>query len=198
MAVDTSTSISIDSTAPVDTFDGPLAASDRWRTFVARNPFAAATIAGLIATQMATLVGYYFIGIGLPQTPWPLFNGFLVAPQTAYGTVASYFAGQSIHMVDAVVFTILYAVLVYGRMPGPNTVWGDIMKGIVYGLILGLISMGFLVPYVYAPKQGFGFFSFYTPNTWKLPLSIALWHLTYGFLVGTLYSPIRARQSRVS
>ncbi len=28
-------------------------------------------------------------------------------------------------------------------------------------MILGLISMGFLVPYVYAPKQGFGFFSFY-------------------------------------
>jgi hypothetical protein len=197
MAVDTS-SIPLDITAPVDTFEGPLAASDRWRTFVAMHPFAAASIAGLIATQMATLVGYYFIGVGLPQTPWPLFNGFLVAPSDAYGTVASYFAGQSIHMVDAVVFTILYAVLVYGRMPGPNSVGGDIAKGIVYGLILGLISMGFLVPYVYAPKQGFGFFSFYTANTWKLPLSIALWHLTYGFLVGTLYSPIRARQSRMS
>jgi hypothetical protein len=196
MAVDASGSI--DSSTLIDTFDGPLAASDRWRTFVARNPFAAATVAGLIATQMATLVGYYFIGIGLPQTPWPLFNGFLVAPQTAYGTVASYFAGQSIHMVDAVIFTLLYAVLVYGRLPLPKTVGGDIGKGIIYGLILGLISMGFLVPYVYAPKQGFGFFSFYTPSGWKLPLSIALWHLTYGFLVGTLYSPIRARQSRVA
>ncbi len=196
MAVDTS--ISIDSIAPVDTFEGPLAASDRWRTFVALHPFAAASIAGIIATQMATLVGYYFIGIGLPQTPWPLFNGALVAPADAYGAVSSYFAGQSIHMVDAVVFTILFAVLVHGRLPGPNTVGGDIIKGIIYGLILGLISMGFLVPYVYAPKQGFGFFSFYTPNTWKLPLSIALWHLTYGFLVGTLYSPIRARQTRAS
>ncbi len=100
-------------------------------------------------------------------------------------------------MVDAVVFTILFAVLVHGRLPG-RTPWGRHQKGIIYGLILGLISMGFLVPYVYAPKQGFGFFSFYTPNTWKLPLSIALWHLTYGFLVGTLYSPIRARQTRAS
>ena len=194
MAVDTS--IPIDSIAPVDTFDGPLAASDRWRSFVGRNPFGAAAIAGLIATQMATLVGYYFIGIGLPQTPWPLFNGILVAPQTAYGTVASYFAGQSIHMGDAVIFTLLYAILVYGRLPLPNTVGGDIAKGIIYGEILGLISMGFLVPYVYAPKQGYGFFSFYSPAGWKLPLSIALWHLTYGFLLGTLYSPIRARRSR--
>src|SRR5580765_4608277 len=130
MAVDTS--IPIDSIAPVDTFDGPLAASDRWRSFVGRNPFAAAAIAGLIATPMATLVGYYFIGIGLPQTPWPLFTGILVAPQTAYGTVASYFAGQSIHMGDAVIFTLLYAILIYGRLPLPNTVGGDIAKGIVY------------------------------------------------------------------
>ncbi len=197
MAVDTS--ISVDSIAPVDTFDGPLAASDRWRSFVARNPFAAATIAGLIATQMATLVGYYFIGIGLPQTPWPLFNGILVAPadRVRLGVVLLRRAVDP-HGRRRRVHASSTRCSSMGASRLPRTVGGDISKGIIYGLILGLISMGFLVPYVYAPKQGFGFFSFYTPNTWKLPLSIALWHLTYGFLVGTLYSPIRARQSRVS
>ena len=195
----TTTSMPIDTTVTVDTqfvdtFEGPLAASDRWRAWVARNPFGAAAVAGLIATQMATLVGYYFNGIGLPQTPWPLYNGALVAPATEFGSVASYFAGQSIHMVDAVVFTILFAVLIHGRMRFlPNTPGGDIWKGIIYGEGAVGLSMGFLVPYVYAPKSGYGLFSFGTPDEWKLPLSIALWHLTYGFLVGVLYSPARAR-----
>ena len=36
-------------------------------------------------------------------------------------------------------------------------------------MILGLISMGFLVPYVYAPKQGFGFFSFYSTEHVEAP-----------------------------
>ncbi len=126
--------VTVDSPTFVDTFEGPLAASDRWRAWVARNPFGAAAVAGIIATQMATLVGYYFRGIGLPQTPWPLFNGALVAPATEYGTVASYFAGQSIHMVDAVVFTILFAVLIHGRMRFlPDTPGGDIWRGIIYG-----------------------------------------------------------------
>jgi hypothetical protein len=49
--------------------------------------------------------------------------------------------------------------------------------------------MGFLVPYVYAPKSGYGFFSFYTPDGWKLPFAILNWHLVYGFFVGTLYNP---------
>ena len=63
----------------VDTFESPIAASDRVEQFVASHPFGAAAIVGLIATQMATLVGYFFIGVGLPQLhPRPLYNGVLV------------------------------------------------------------------------------------------------------------------------
>jgi hypothetical protein len=162
-----------------------------WRVWVAAHPIAAAALIGLIATQMTTLVGYYLIGVGLPQLPWPLFNGALVAPTGEYGSVGSYFAGQSIHMVDGVVFTILYVVLIYGRLPLPRTDAGDLGKGLIYGAVLGLISMGFLVPYVYGPKSGYGFFSFYTPDGWKLPFAILIWHLVYGFFVGTLYNPSR-------
>ena len=182
----------------VDTFESPIAASDRWRGFVASHPFGAAAIVGLIATQMATLVGYFFIGVGLPQLPWPLYNGVLVIFNKDFSQFASsstYFAGQSIHMTDGVVFTLLYAAVLYGRLPGPDTPAGDLLKGIIYGEILGLISMGFLVPYVYAPKTGLGFFSFYGPDTWKLPLAIAIWHLAFGAFLGQLYSPARNRSA---
>jgi hypothetical protein len=180
----------------VDTFESPLAASDRWRGFVAAHPWGSAAIAGLVGTQMATLVGYYFIGVGLPQLPWPLYNGVLVIFNkdfSEFATASTYFAGQSIHMVDGVVFTILYAATLYGRFPGPDSPTGDLIKGLTFSVILGLISMGFLVPYVYAPKTGLGLFSFEGPDTWKLPLAILVWHLAYGFFLGQLYSPARRR-----
>jgi hypothetical protein len=50
-----------------------------------------------------------------------------------------------------------------------------------------VISIGVLVPYAYVPHQGYGFFSFYGPDGWKLPAAVLLWHLIYGFFLGTLY-----------
>lgn len=170
---------------------GPLAADRQWRDWVRDHPIAAATIAGAIATQMATIIGYYLIGIGLPAVPWPLFNGILVAPAGEFGGVGSFFAGQSIHMVDGVVFAILFAVLVFGKLPFATTTNGNVQRGLVYGAILAIISAGFLVPYVYVPKQGFGLFSFDGPDGWKLPASILVFHLVWGGFLGMLYNPSR-------
>ena len=101
-------------------------------------------------------------------------------------------------MVDGAFFTLLYAVLLYSRLPVPSTSVGNVLKGLIYGTVLALISMGFLVPYVYAPKSGFGFFSFGTPDEWKLPLSILLFHWVYGFFVGLLYNPLVRSDSRAA
>jgi len=57
-----------------------------------------------------------------------------------------------------------------------------------------IISIGLLVPYAYVPKQGYGFFSFYGPDGWKLPAGVLLWHLIYGFFLGALYQ-IRSERS---
>ncbi len=80
-----------------------LPADVQWRKWVARHPVGAAAIVGLVATQMATIVGYYLRAIGLPQVPWPLYNGVLGAPKGDFGSPASFFVGQSIHMVDGIV-----------------------------------------------------------------------------------------------
>ena len=48
--------------------------------------------------------------------------------------------------------------------------------------------MGFLVPYVYAPKQGFGFFSFYARTRGSCRWRSLVWHLAYGVFLGKLYS----------
>jgi len=163
--------------------------SARWQRWLGQHPVLGPSVAGLIAVQLATIVGYYLRGIGLPQVPWPLYNGVLFAPTSTYGDPASFFVGQSIHMVDGVLFAILFAVLVRAMLPLPNTTMGNIGKGLIYSLSMAIISAGFLVPYVYAPKSGFGLFSFYTADGWKLPLSILIFHAVYGYFLGLLCPP---------
>ncbi len=171
--------------------DEILPVEDRWWEWSRRHPIGSLALAGFIAVQMATIVGYFLRGIGLPQVPWPLFNGILFAPASKYGDTGSFFVGQSIHMVDGVVFAILFAVVAYRLLPFAKT--SSVLNGITYSMIMAIISMGFLVPYVYAPKSGYGFFSFYSPDHWKLPLSIALFHLVYGYFLGELINPEKVR-----
>ena len=95
--------------------------------------------------------------------------------------------GQSIHFVNGVVFTILYAALALHVLPFRNTHGGNILKGILYSVVLTIISLGVLVPYAYVPKQGFGLFTFYGPDGWKLPAAVLLWHVIWGFFIGVLY-----------
>jgi hypothetical protein len=119
--------------------------------------------------------------------PWPLYNGVLGAPAEDFGTPASYFVGQSIHFVNGIVFTILYAVLALHVLPFRNTHGGNILKGILYSVVLTVISVGILVPYAYVPKQGYGLFLFDGPDGWKLPFAVLVWHLIWGFFIGVLY-----------
>lgn len=167
-----------------------LAPSARWQRWLEEHPVLGPSVGGFIAVQMATIVGYYLVGIGLPAVPWPLFNGALFAPAGHFGDPASFFTGQSIHMVDGVVFAILFVVLVRRRLPLPNTTAGNIGKGLIYSISMAIISAGFLVPYVYAPRSGYGVFSFYKHGEGaKLPLSILIFHCVYGYFLGLLCNP---------
>ncbi len=158
-----------------------------WYDWVDLHRVAAIALVGVIATQLGTYFGYVFPAVGLPVLPWPLFNGLLGAPAEAYGTAASFFVGQSLHFVNGVVFAILYAVLALPLMPFRNTRGGNVLSGLLYSLVMTIISVGLLVPYAYVPKQGYGFFTFSGPDGWKLPAGVLLWHLIYGFFLGTLY-----------
>src|SRR5258706_14818956 len=158
--------------------DEILPVEDRWWEWSRRHPIGSLALAGFIAVQMATIVGYLLRGIGLPQVPWPLFNGILFAPQSKYGDTGSFFVGQSIHMVDGVVFGILFAVVAYRLLPFAKT--SSVLNGITYSMIMAVISMGILVPHLYAPKSGYSFFAFSSPRLLKLPLAIAPLHPAFG------------------
>jgi hypothetical protein len=191
---------------------GPLA-SAQWRSWVRDHPLGAILIAGFAAVSMATLTGSFYPAIGIPQINWPQFTGTLVLNEAAaardIGTnsASSWGAGFLIHFIDGVVFALLFAVLLWRKIPLPNTTGGNVGKGLIYSWILGLISIGILIPYVYLPKLGldpfsFGFDGVLLQNTgvhglfveygdigWKLPFGVMLWHTVYGFVLGALYDP---------
>jgi len=178
-----------------------LDTDDRYQRWVYRHPVAGAALAGFIATQVATIWGYYAVGIGLPSLPFPAYNGLLFSrPSVAadfsnFGNPSSWWLGQSIHYVNGIAFALVFALVAYKSLPTFFNRFKSVQKGVVFAIIQSIISLGFLFPYVYAPKSGFGIFSFgdnafgNNPDHWKLPFAVVLWHVIWGALLGLLYDP---------
>jgi len=168
--------------------------SVRWQNWVDTKPIASLVLVAFIATQLGTYFGYVFPAVGLPTLPWPLYNGFLgLTVNDAFALEADgpgyFFVGHSLHLVNGVVFGILFGVVFRGLIPLKNTNANSISKGLMYGVIMTIISAGLLVPYAYVPEQGYGLFLFDGPDGWKLPFGILVWHLIYGYFLGALWQP---------
>lgn len=171
--------------------------SARWQRFVNDRPILSLLVVGIIATQLGTYFGYVFPAVGLPVLPWPLYNGILgttiangVNGTSVQGFAVSsnaFFTGQTLHFVNGIVFAMLWGI--FFREDVARWVRNNIMRGLLYGLIMTVISAGLLVPYAYVPKQGYGLFLFYGPDGWKLPFGVLVWHLIYGLFLGLLWSP---------
>lgn len=181
---------------------GPLdpgRANRTWRLWVTRHPIAGALLGGFVATHIATIFGFWMGGIGLPQLNWPVVNGNVVLPKAS--EPVKFVVGEVfIHGLDGVVFTLIFAVVLFplltrlmrGNLSGP----ANMAKGLIFGLALATISIGFLTPYVYAPHSGAGLFS--TGFGWKLVLGIYLFHIAFGANVGLMYNPIRVHEHQVA
>ena len=119
-----------------------------------------------------------------------------------FGNPSSWWLGQSIHYVNGIAFALLFALVAYKSLPTFFNKFKSVQKGMLFSIIQSIISLGFLFPYVYAPKAGFGLFSFgdnafgNNPDHWKLPFAVVLWHLIWGGLLGLLYDPIGPDENR--
>ena len=115
----------------------------------------------------------------------------------------SFAVGQSIHFINGIVFGLWFALVVYNKIPTFFAKMKSIQKGLLFAIVQTIISTGFLFPYVYARKAGFGVFSFgdnvfgTNHDHWKLPFAILLWHLIWGGILGYLYDPKRPDEVRV-
>ncbi len=158
---------------------------DRYRTWVSDHRVSAALLAVLIATHLATVVGYFMPGIGLPQLDWNRINGAIYTPKASPDV--QFLSGGVFHYVDGIVFTVVFAVAVYPLLRWRSTALGNTLKGLLFGTILATISVVFMIPRVYFPDAHVGFFSHNLG--WKLILAVYLWHWVYGMNLGMIYNP---------
>ena len=128
----------------------------RWRAYVSAHPIGSSLLAGAVATQFATVFGIWFRGFGLPVLNWPTVNGQLIIPTSSPGI--QYFAGAISHFADGVFFALLFALLFHPFVPLRNTMLGNLIKALLYGTVLAIISAAWWVPAVYVPHHA-GFLS---------------------------------------
>ena len=180
-------------------YASPGKPSDRWQRWVDERPILSLAIVGVIATQLGTYFGYVFPAFGLPVLPWPLYNGILGTtiadgyngavfdPEGFAVSSNAFFVGMSIHFVNGIVFAVLWGILF--REDVIRFLRFNVLTGVVFAVIMSIISAGLLVPYAYVPNQGYGLFLFDGPDGWKLPFGILVWHLIYGVFLGLLWNP---------
>jgi hypothetical protein len=168
----------------IDTAES-LTSAQAWRAWVRGHTAAAALLAGLVATQMATIVGYWFPGIGLPQLDWNRVNGAIYTPKASSNV--QFLSGGIFHYLDGIVFAVIFAVGIFPFLKWRSSPLGNIAKGLAMGTVLALVSVMFMIPRVYFPAAHAGFFSHNLG--WKLVLAVFLWHWVYGLHLGLVFNP---------
>jgi hypothetical protein len=166
---------------------------DRYRAWVSDHKISAALVAAVVATHMATVIGYWMPGIGLPQLDWNRINGTIYTPTAS--SDGQFLSGGFFHYVDGIVFTLVFVIAVYPLLRWRSTTFGNALKGLFFGTILATISCAFMIPRVYFPDAHVGFFSHNLG--WKLILAVYVWHWVYGLNLGMIYNP-SPRDDRVT
>jgi hypothetical protein len=167
-------------------------AVDRYRAWVSDHRVSAAALAGLVATHLATVVGYFMPGIGLPQLDWNRINGAIYTPNASPDV--QFLSGGIFHYVDGIVFTLVFVVAVYPLLRWASTPVGNALKGLFFGTLLATVSCAFMIPRVYFPHAHVGFFGHHLG--WKVILAVYVWHWVYGLNLGMMYNPLAQRRPR--
>ena len=160
------------------------ARTPQWRRIVAERPILGAVVAGFVAMQIATVTGYWYSGINLSNLDWPAFNGALIIPNGSPGQ--QLVVGAIFHALTAMCFAIVFALLIHPLLPWRNTTAGNMVKALLFGLVLATLSALWWVPALF-PALNAGFFS--ANLGWKIVLGIYLWHIIWAVNLGALYNP---------
>jgi hypothetical protein len=159
----------------------------RYRDWVTDHRIAAASLAGLVGTHLATVIGFWLPSIRLPELDFNTFNGLLYLGAGSHASKAVLFwTGAAVHYTDGLIFALVFAVAVHPRLPWRSTVLGNLLKGLTMGMLLAVITCVWMVPRVWnVPNAGF----FSHGLGWKFVLAIFLWHFVWGLHVGVFYNP---------
>ncbi len=160
-----------------------------WRGSVSKHRLTYALLAGVVATHIATVSGYWYGIIGIPILGWPQFNGILLLGHTMSSTngAEQFWAGTVYHYMTGICFSLIYVFLIHPILKVRNTIAGNMAKALMWAILLGTLSALLWVPRNF-PEFHPGFFS--NNLGWKTVLGIYIWHLVYGLHLGALYNPL--------
>lgn len=148
----------------------------------------AALLAGLVATHVSTVLGFWMGDFGLTRLDWNTANGLVYLPDGA--PLAQFLVGGAMHYTDGILFGVLFAVALHPLLPWASSEIGNMLKGLVFGTILAVIALSVLTPLVYAPARGAEAGIFSTNFGWQYVLGVFIFHWVYGAHLGLLYSPL--------
>ncbi len=181
------------------TLDLKADSATRWRLLASQKPLAMALVAGVLATHIATVFGYWFHGIfGLPNLDFPRFNAYLLYKPDIADMAAIFEAttstsrlviGWFVHLFTGVVWALVYAILVHPLLRWRNTTAGNLGKAMVWGLILAVISGLWWVPVLF-PDFAPGAFGQNLFGLGEGIAAIVLWHLIWALNLALFYNPL--------
>jgi hypothetical protein len=165
---------------------------------ISDNKLVAALVIGFIATQIATLTGFWHEMINFPVMDWNRFNGTYLVGEQGASDFETFVIGWLFHTFTGIILTMAFIFLIRDRLPIPYTMTGNLMCGVAWGLVLALTSALIITPVLdpYHAAPGFLSLDLKLPDPqggihpgWKTPIAILLWHLSYGLQLGSFYSP---------
>jgi hypothetical protein len=156
------------------------------RALVTRHKIATAILAGLIATHLASMLGFWEHAVHLKVLDFNTLNGLQLLPHASHNV--DFFTGGAAHYTNGVCFAILYAFTFHPLIPIRNTALGNLAKALIFGTCLALFALLVMVPYVFLPQAHLGFFSH--REGFIFILSTFVVHWAYGFLLGSIYNPL--------
>jgi hypothetical protein len=169
-----------------------LAMEDRLHYFVSNSRLVAAFVAALIANFIATSMGYWMPAIGAITFDFNSINGVLwfklygtIFPKGPASPETLMYVGGWAHYWQGILFGIIYAYLVHPNLPGKLSPVNNILKGLIWGWTLFLISVCFWMPLLF--NAGYLMLNFGAINTF----GNFLWHTIYGFHLGAFYNPLQ-------
>lgn len=160
-----------------------------WRRWATEHRVAAAALGGIVAVQVASLLGFWLRGFGLSELDFNTANGAVYLPQATH--VQQFLVGGLSHYIDGAVFALIFAVAVSPLLPLPATRVGNLAKAMIFSTILGLLAIFVVLPYVFGPVYGVhndALLAFH--NGWKYAFSVLLVHWVYGANLGLIYNPL--------
>jgi len=147
---------------------------------------------------VATMAGLWFGGVRLPQFNFNMLNGWLVLGLTA-DPVQTFVIGGILHYTSGIIWGVVFALIVHpalGRFIKPLaalTPTNNYIKGVLWGLVLWVISSAFWMPLLIDPLFGGGvvgpFLTKFGLNGVQALFANLLWHSIYGVNLGLLFSP---------